>query len=151
MNGCLIDATVWAEYLRGGRPEIRERIDKLLDENRAVACGPVLATLLAAIAGERERRFLEECLRGLPFLEAGREAFAVAGRMGAALRRRGEAAPLADLLLLALARVHRLTLFTFDDRLASLARAQGAAAESPLPAGPAAPARAARSSTAKGG
>lgn len=151
MSGCLIDATVWAEYLRGGRPDIRERVDKLLDHNRAATCGVVLAALLAGVDGERDRRFLEESLRGLPFLEAGREAFAAAGRMGAALRRRGEAAPLADLLLLALAREHRLTLFTFDDRLAGLARALGAAAESPLPAGPAAPARAARSSTAKGG
>jgi predicted nucleic acid-binding protein len=151
VNGCLVDATVWAAYLRGGRPDVRERVDKLLDGNRAVACGVVLAALLSAIDDEHDRRFIEECLRGVPFLESGRDAFAAAGRMAAALRRRGEAAPIADLLLLALAREHRLTLFTLGDRLAALARAQGVALESPPEAKPAAPGRAARSASQQGG
>ncbi len=151
MNGCLVDATVWAEYLRGARADVRERVDKLLDGNRAAACGVVLAALLAGIDGESDRRFLEECLRGVPFLEAGREAFAAAGRMAAALRRRGEAAPLADLLLLALAREHRLALFTFNGRLAALARAQGVAVAAPPAAGPAAPVRSGRSANQRGG
>lgn len=151
MSGRLIDATVWAEYLRGGRADIRDRVDKLLDGNRAVVCGVVLAALLAGVDGERDRRFLEECLRGVPFLEAGRDAFAVAGRMAAAMRRRGEDASLADRLLLALARENRLTLFTLDDRLAGLARAQGVAVEAPPAASPAAPVRPRRSANQRGG
>ena len=151
MNRCLIDATVWAEYLRGGRADVRERVDKLLDGNRAVVCGVVLAALLAGVDGEPDRRFLEECLRGVPFLEAGRDAFAVAGRMAAALRRRGDAAALADLLLLALAREHRLALYTFNDRLAGLARAQGVAVAASPVAGPAAPVRCGRSANHRGG
>lgn len=151
VTGCLIDATTWAEYLRGGRPDVRAQVDKLLDGNQAFACGVVLAALLAGIDGESDRRFIEECLRGVPYLEAGRAAFAAAGRLGAALRRRGEAAPLADLLLLALAREHRLTLFTLNDRLAGLARAQGVAVAMPPAAGPAVPGRSERSASQRGG
>lgn len=151
MSGCLVDATVWAEYLRGGRADVRERVDKLLDGNRAVVCGVVLAALLAGIDGESDRRFLAECLRGVPFLDAGRDAFAAAGRMAAALRRRGDAASLADRLLLAIAREHRLALFTFDARLAGLARAQGVAVEAPPAASPASPVRCGRSVNQRGG
>ena len=151
MSAVLVDATVWAEYLPGGPPDMRARVDKLLDGNRAVVCGVVLAALLAGIDGERDRRFLEECLRGVPFLEAGRDAFAVAGRMAAVLRRRGEDASLADRLLLALAREHRLTLFTLDDRLAGLARAQGVAVEATPAASPADPVRSRRSANQRGG
>lgn len=130
MSGYLVDASVWAEFLRGGKAAVRERVEKLLDGNRAAVTGVVLAELLAAIGDEKERRFLEECLLGLPFLEADRAAFAAAGRMGAALREKGIPAPLSGLLLLALARAHGLTVLTLDGRLPAIARPLGVRVES---------------------
>lgn len=151
MADYLVDASVWAAYFRGRSAAVKGKVDELLDDNRAAACGVVLTELLSAINDEGERRFLEECFRGLPYLEATREVFAAAGQMGADLRQRDEAAPLTDLLLLALAREHRLTLYTFNDRLADLARAQGVAVAAPSAAGPAAPVRSRRGANQRGG
>lgn len=151
MSRCLVDATVWAKYLRGTDRALKDRLDARLDENLAVTSGIVLTELLAGTSREMDRRLLEECFRGLPYLEATRDVFAAAGQMGADLRRQGEDVPLADLLLLALAREHCLTLYTFNDRLAALARAQGVALEAPSAASPSAPVRSGKSASQRGG
>jgi predicted nucleic acid-binding protein len=125
VSNYLVDVSVWAEYLRGEKPAIKERVEKLLDENRAVISGIVLAELMARIASEKDRNLLEECFLGLPFLEATREIFVAAGKMGADLRKKGRNITLSDLLIAALAKTHGLTVLTLDDRFQSLARPLG--------------------------
>lgn len=121
----LVDTSIWAAYLKGGRPALKTRVDQLLDENRASISGFILAELLAGIAGEKDRELIEECFLGLPWLEATREIFVAAGNMGAALRQKGIAAPLSALLIAALAKAHGLTVLTLDGRLRKLAGLAG--------------------------
>lgn len=125
MSGYLVDASVWAAYLRGEKAAIKARVDTLLDENRASISGFILAELLAGIAGEKDREFIEECFLGLPWLEATRATFMAAGKMGATLRKKGVTVPLSDLLLAALAKAHGLTVLTLDHPAQSLARLLG--------------------------
>jgi len=125
MSEYLVDTSVWVEFLRGEKISIKKRLENLLDENRAVVTGIILAELLTGIANEKEQRFLEECFLGLPFLEATREIFATAGKMGAALRKKGIAMPLSDLLIAALAKTYSLTVLTLDNHFQTLARPVG--------------------------
>jgi len=121
----LVDTSVWVEFLRGEKITIKKRLKNLLDENRAVVTGIILAELLTGIANEKEQHFLEECFLGLPFLETTREIFARAGKMGATLRKKGITMPLSDLLIAALAKTHSLTVLTLDNHFQILARPLG--------------------------
>ena len=125
MSEYLVDTSIWVEFLRGEKTAIKKRLENLLDENRAVVTGIILAELLTGIANEKEQRFLEECFLGLPFLEATREIFATAGKMGAVLRKKGITMPLSDLLIAALAKTHSLTVLTQDNHFQTLARPLG--------------------------
>lgn len=125
MSKYLVDTSVWVEFLRGEKISIKKRLENLLDENRAAVTGIILAELLTGIANEKEQRFLEECFLGLPFLEATREIFTTAGKMGAALRKKGIAMPLSDLLIAALAKTYSLTVLTLDNHFQTLARPVG--------------------------
>lgn len=151
MTAYLVDARVWAEYLRGESPALRILVDRLLDENRAAVSGAVLADLLAGIGSDRDRRLLGECFLGLPFLETTRETFLLAGSLGAALRRRGTAAPLGDLLTAALAKSRSLKILALDDRFAPLARQLGLEIEILKGDGPASQKRATRTKSKPGG
>jgi len=129
VSNYLVDVSVWAEYLRGEKPAIKERVEKLLDENRAVISGIILAELLTGISNEKDQDFLEESFLGLPFLEATHDIFVMAGKMGAALRKKGITIPLSDLLIAALAKSHTLTVLTLDSHFQTLARPLGVQAE----------------------
>ena len=125
MSEYLVDTSVWVEFLRGGKSAIKRRLEKLLDENRAAVTGIILAELLTGIANEKEQRFLEECFLGLPFLEATREIFSMAGEMGATLSKKGITMPISDLLIASLAKAHSLTVLTLDSHFQTLARPLG--------------------------
>ena len=125
MSEYLVDTSVWVEFLCGEKIAIKKRLEKLLDENRAVVTGIILAELLTGIANEKEQRFLEECFLGLPFLEATREIFATAGKMGAVLRKKGITIPLSDLIIASLAKANDLTVLTLDNHFQTLAHPLG--------------------------
>jgi len=122
MSDYLVDTSVWVEFLRGEKTAIKKRLENLLDENRAVVSGIILAELLTRISDEKEQHFLEECFLGLPYLEATREIFATAGKMGSTLRKKGITMPLSDLLIASLAKTHALTVLTLDNHFQTLAR-----------------------------
>jgi predicted nucleic acid-binding protein len=122
MSDYLVDTSVWVEYFRGKKIAVKKRLEKLLDENRAVVTGIVLAELLTGVSTEKDQHFLEECFLGLPYLEASREIFSAAGKMGATLRRKGITMPLTDLVIAALARTNALTVLTMDNHFNVLAR-----------------------------
>ncbi len=121
----LVDTSLWVEFLRGEKTAIRKRLETLLDENRAVVAGIILAELLTGIRKEKDRHFLEECFLGLPCLESTTEMFSLAGTMGASLRKKGITLPLSDLLVAALAKKHGLTVLTLDHHFQILARPLG--------------------------
>ncbi len=125
MSEYLVDTSVWVEFLRGEKSTIKKRLENLLDENRALVTGIILAELLTGIAKEKEQHFLEECFLGLPFLETTREIFATTGKMGAALRKKGITMPLSDLVIAALAKAHGLAVLTLDNHFLTLARPLG--------------------------
>ena len=129
MNEYLVDKSVWVEFFRGEKSIIKKRLENLLDENRAVVSGIILAELLTGIANEKDQRFLEECFLGLPYLEATREIFATAGKMGATLHKKGITLPISDLLIVALAKTHALTVLTLDNHFQTLARPLGVQVE----------------------
>ena len=92
----LADTSIWVEYLRHGKESRAARLDDLLVAGDVVACGPVVAELLAgAKSPDRGRLWL--LLTGLPWAELGPVQWQSVGETAARLRERGETLALTDI------------------------------------------------------
>jgi predicted nucleic acid-binding protein len=92
----LADTSIWVEYLRHGKESRAARLDDLLVAGDVVACGPVVAELLAgAKSPDRGRLWL--LLTGLPWAELGPVQWQSVGETAARLRERGETVALTDI------------------------------------------------------
>ena len=92
----LADTSIWVEYLRRGKESEVARLDDLLVAGDVVACGPVVAELLAgAKSPDRGRLWL--LLTGLPWTELGPVQWQSVGETAARLRERGETVALTDI------------------------------------------------------
>ena len=108
----LPDTSVWIDYFRGTEPEA-SALDRLLADETPVICGPVLAELLAGTpVQQRDEVWL--ALTSLPFVELGRDAWALAGELAHELRSRGEGLPLLDVLIAVASVRSAATLWTRD-------------------------------------
>jgi predicted nucleic acid-binding protein len=92
----LADTSIWVEYLRRGRGSKASRLDDLLVAGDVIACGPVVAELLAgAKSPDRGRLWL--LLTGLPWADLGPVQWQSVGETAARLRERGETVALTDI------------------------------------------------------
>lgn len=92
----LVDTSIWVEYLRRGKESKAARLDGLLVAGDVVACGPVVAELLAGVKSpDRGRLWL--LLTGLPWADLGPVQWQSVGETAARLRERGETVALTDI------------------------------------------------------
>lgn len=92
----LPDTSVWVSFLRDGSRGRAAALDALLAGQEVVACGPVVAEILAgARAGQRAE--LWALFSQLPWADLGRREWQQVGELAARLRERGGAVPLTDL------------------------------------------------------
>ena len=118
----LPDTSIWVAYLRAGAAGITRELDAALERREVLACGPVVAELVAG-ARPHDRQTLLASLGGLPWAELDRRAWQSVGLLAAALHDRGEVLPLADLEIAVAAHTARAALWTGDrhfERLAPL-------------------------------
>jgi predicted nucleic acid-binding protein len=109
----LPDTSVWVAYLRAGSEDITAELSTALDRREVLACGPVLAELIAGVRIE-DRADLIASLAGLPWAELGRSAWQSVGLLAAELRDRGEVLPLTDLEIAVSAHTSDAVLWTSD-------------------------------------
>jgi predicted nucleic acid-binding protein len=109
----LPDTSVWVDYLRGTEPTATE-LDRLLWEEPPAICGPIVAELLAGVA-TAQRGELWLALASLPYVELGRDAWALAGDLARELRSAGRSVPLVDLLVAVAAVRSDAALWTRDE------------------------------------
>ena len=94
----VIDTSVWVDYLRHSTEGGARALDGLLERGEALACGPVVAELLAgARAGDRAQ--LSGLLASLPWADLGRAQWRGGGEVAATLRALGAQVPLTDLAI----------------------------------------------------
>jgi predicted nucleic acid-binding protein len=93
--GVLIDSSVWVDYLKLGEWGPGSAVAALLRRREVIACGPVVAELLAGTppAGRAELSML---MNGLPWADLHRDAWRRVGDVVGDLLRLGFRVPLTD-------------------------------------------------------
>lgn len=119
MSMVLVDASAWIEYLRSGEGPLSDRLEKLLEENRAALCGIAIAEVRQGLRPHEERDVLD-LFDTLPYLETTREDYDAAGALLAGLRRGGVTLPVMDGLMAQLALRHEVALLENDKHYSSV-------------------------------
>ena len=118
----LADTSIWVEYLRRGKESKAARLDDLLVAGDVVACGPVVAELLAgAKSPDRGRLWL--LLTGLPWADVGPVQWQSVGEAAARLREHGETVALTDVEIAVAAVESSSRLWTRDSDFRRVRRA----------------------------
>jgi predicted nucleic acid-binding protein len=92
----LPDTSIWIAYLRPGGEDITRELSATLERREVLACGPVVAELVAG-ARPRDRATLLASLAGLPWAELDHQAWQSVALLAGELRDRGQVIALTDL------------------------------------------------------
>ncbi len=118
----LVDSSLWVHQLRrSGDPARRDHVNALLQSGRAAWCPPVRLELWRGVTNDLERRALRHYESVLPDFDISPAVWAFAIRLADVGRAAGLTFPLADLLIFACARVHRLELAHDDAHFTQMA------------------------------
>ena len=118
----LVDSSLWVHQLRHrGDPAKRARVEALLRAGEACWCWPVRIELWRGVANDAERKALRRYDALLPCPDMTDEVWERAVFVADRGRAEGVTVPLADLLVYACAKVHRLDLAHDDAHFEALA------------------------------
>jgi len=103
----LVDTSSWIHFLRpDGEPEVRARVEAILDAGTARWCPIIRLELWNGAGGDREKKVLRQFERHVPELEFTGELWEVAYDVARRCRAAGVTVPATDLLIYACARHH---------------------------------------------
>ncbi len=108
------DTSVWIPFFNEPDSEEKRELDALIDADRLVMVGVVLAELIQGCRAAKEAETVTSRLAGLRFIETAFPTWRRAGEISFGLRRRGVTVPLSDLVIAALALEHHLDVYTVD-------------------------------------
>lgn len=116
-----VDTSYWIEFFN--RPESEEavRVRGLIQDDRAVLAGVVIAELLQGARTDAELADLRAALAAVECVETTPELYARAGTLGFGLRRSGVTVPVTDCIIAAAAETIGGRLLTSDRHFESLA------------------------------
>lgn len=112
-DGVIVDTSVLISFLRDEENHTSEVIG-LLEQNRLVTTGIIIAELLQGVKSSREEQVVAELLQVINPLEVTTGLWVKAGKLASVLRRKGVTLPLTDLAIATLAMEHGLVIFTLD-------------------------------------
>ena len=111
----LIDTSGWiCFYAREGFEEIKNAVVLLLDENRAAIAGPVLVELIQGARTEKEKEEIQDCAKGLHWLDVTDDHWHKAAELAFGLRRKGITTSAMDTIIATLAIEHNCLLLNRD-------------------------------------
>ena len=119
----LIDTSVWIRSDRKRDAAMKERLKALINAGSARICWPVHTELLIGVKDEEQWTIVNEGLSAIEHVQVSDSTWRQASAWGWKLARRGQTAPLVDLLVAAAAVEANLILWTVDsdfDRIASI-------------------------------
>ena len=114
MESVLLDTSIWIDALRGKTPNIVALTQGLLNDDRALTCGPVIFEIKRGLRSPERKKILPlfDALIRLSFDEAMWNA---AGDLDASLRKKGVTIPPMDVLIAQICLHHKVALFTLDE------------------------------------
>ena len=119
MESVLLDTSVWIDVLRGKTPNIVALTQRLLNDDRALTCGPVIFEIKRGLRSPERKKILPlfDALIRLSFDEVMWDA---AGDLDAALRKKGVTIPPMDVLIAHICMHHKVSVFTLDEHFRSV-------------------------------
>ncbi len=110
----LVDTGIWSAFFSEPSCPEKHEVDVLLDEDRVVLTGPVLAEVLRGFRRKVEADWVASRLRLAHYLEPSWEDWRSAATLGRDLAAKGQVLPLTDLVIAALARRVQSFVFSSD-------------------------------------
>jgi len=113
-DGVIVDTSVLISFFRGEN-KIADKVSSLLQNNRVVTTGIIIAELLQGMKDMREESNISDILAEISPLEITTDIWIKAGNLALSLRKKGINLPLTDVAIAALAIEHNLSIFTLDE------------------------------------
>lgn len=110
----LPDTSIWVELLREGREGPAAELDRFLEEQAVLVCGPVAAELVSGTPPEHQEE-LWVLLTSLPWADLDAFGWRETGIVAGTLRRTGRSVPLTDVAIAVCAVRAQATLWTRDE------------------------------------
>jgi len=112
-DGVIVDTSVFIEFLKGSEL-YGSAITLLLEKNRVISTGIIIAELLQGLKHLREEKYLADLITAVNIFEITTDLWIEAGNLSLSLRRKGINLPLTNVAIAALAIEHNLQIFTLD-------------------------------------
>jgi predicted nucleic acid-binding protein len=122
MARVLVDSSVWIDFLRSGRSQESQLLEKLLQEDHVCLFDIIRAELLSGARNEPEYRMLEERLASLPLLEIPHGFWNQVALSRFRLARQGLQCSIPDIAIAVMARSQGCPLLTLDRPLMQAAK-----------------------------
>jgi len=113
-NLVLIDTCISVPFFNRPHSAEKRAVDALLDDDRAALLGPIVTEVLIGFRRDEQADWVASVLRGLHFLEPTWLEWRAAAQLGRRLMSRGQALPLSDLVIAAVAMSRSLAVYTSD-------------------------------------
>ena len=112
-DGVIVDTSVLISFFRG-ESKIADKVTRLLQDNRVVTTGIIIAELLQGMKDVKEERDISGIFAEISPLEITTDLWIKTGKIALSLRREGINLPLTDVAIAALAVEHNLSVYTLD-------------------------------------
>ncbi len=99
----LADTVIWASFFSKPDSPEKRAIDDLIDADRLVLIGPILAEVLLGFRRKAQADWVASRLRSAHFFEAAWDDWKSAAEIGRELAAKGHAVPITDLVVAAIA------------------------------------------------
>jgi hypothetical protein len=112
-DGVIVDTSVLISFFIG-ESKIADKVTRLLQDNRVVTTGIIIAELLQGMKDVKEERDISGIFAEISPLEITTDLWIKTGKIALSLRREGINLPLTDVAIAALAMEHNLSVYTLD-------------------------------------
>jgi len=112
-DGVIVDTSVLISFFIG-ESKIADKVTRLLQDNRVVTTGIIIAELLQGMKDVKEERDISGIFAEISPLEITTDFWIKTGKIALSLRREGINLPLTDVAIAALAMEHNLSVYTLD-------------------------------------
>ena len=119
----LVDSSVWIHFLKGRQAFVRQMENLIQPDNRVVLTGIIIQEVLQGIADPDEFDRVLITMRHFPEVQPSDDTHIAAARLHQRMRQSGLNLPTIDLLLAAIAREHRLSIYSCDKHFEFLSAA----------------------------